>query len=294
MRLRFVIRASLVIAPALAGACSDSNFAGSNSQVAPAAKAQQNDNGGKSGDGSNGGSGGNGGFGSNGSGSSGATGTGTGNSVDGGNSGTLGTTSVGSAKGTGTGTGTNSSTATGLDITLDNGAFTCTPGQQGVVGLLYQLPVNTPALPDFSTMTPIGQLTAPNLNVPDRDFTEGFPGVPNLTTWFAIDFYAALNVQQAGQYTFETISDDGSKLYVDGQLVVNNDGVHSATTVVGNPINLTVGQHVLHVPWYQGPPVAIALQVMWETPGSSTFVPVPATVLTHATACNVQNMGTFQ
>lgn len=49
------------------------------------------------------------------------------------------------------------------------------------------------------------------------------------------------HVPKTGTYTFETISDDGSVLYVNGQRVVNNDGLHGMRTRRGN-IRLTEGK----------------------------------------------------
>ena len=36
-----------------------------------------------------------------------------------------------------------------------------------------------------------------------------------------------------GVYTFQTSSDDGSVLYIDNELVVNNDGSHAAIPATG-------------------------------------------------------------
>src|SRR5439155_23157323 len=52
-------------------------------------------------------------------------------------------------------------------------------------------------------------------------------------------------------YTFYTSSDDGSKLYVGGQLVVNNDGLHSAQERSGTII-LDQGWHAIKVGYIQG------------------------------------------
>ncbi|MBX2971066.1 MAG: fibronectin type III domain-containing protein [Cyclobacteriaceae bacterium] len=44
-----------------------------------------------------------------------------------------------------------------------------------------------------------------------------------------------------GNYRFFTRSDDGSRMYLNGNLIVNNDGAHGPVTVVSNSINLTAG-----------------------------------------------------
>merc|ERR1712057_63039 len=44
---------------------------------------------------------------------------------------------------------------------------------------------------------------------------------------FAARFTGTLHVPKTGYYNFWTKSDDGSKLWVDGKEVVNNDGMHA-------------------------------------------------------------------
>ena len=53
-----------------------------------------------------------------------------------------------------------------------------------------------------------------------------------------------------GQYTFYTNSDDGSNLYIDNVLVVNNDGLHGATEQSGT-IGLKAGKHAISVGYIQ-------------------------------------------
>ncbi len=43
---------------------------------------------------------------------------------------------------------------------------------------------------------------------------------------FATRQMAAIEIPATGEYSFYTASDDGSRLYIDEQLVVNNDGLH--------------------------------------------------------------------
>lgn len=130
-------------------------------------------------------------------------------------------------------------------------------------------------LPDFSTLgEPQSTITACQLNVPTHSFSEGFPGVDsNLVEWFAIRFTAGLIVPTSGYYKFKTNSDDGSKLYVDNKLIVNNDGVHAPKTRTGS-VYLEKGEHDFVVEYFQGPRYHIALQVWWTPPnGSEVIIP---------------------
>ena len=63
-----------------------------------------------------------------------------------------------------------------------------------------------------------------------------------------------IKITTAGSYTFESASDDGSMLYIDGQVVVSNDGGHAynAGTPTGAPVTLSAGWHAIALRWAQG------------------------------------------
>jgi len=75
-------------------------------------------------------------------------------------------------------------------------------------------------LPDFNTLSPVTEGTTANFDI----------GLRTQNNNFAFYFEGEINIPVAGNYTFETRSDDGSKLYIGGYdenlLVVNNDGLH--------------------------------------------------------------------
>lgn len=64
-------------------------------------------------------------------------------------------------------------------------------------------------------------------------------------------FETRLAIDTPGVYTFTTGSDDGSKLFVNGREVVDNDGDHGVLERSGD-IELTAGRHVLRVEWFNG------------------------------------------
>ena len=189
------------------------------------------------------------------------------------------------------GNGSGSSSGN-TDIAIDSGEFACDQGQSGYVGKVYQLASGTNSLPNLDSMTPVGQVTSVTLDVPKRDFTQGFPGLPNLTQWFAIKFFALLDVPEDGSYSFRTSSDDGSKLSISDAVVVNNDGVHAVVVRDSAPTTLTKGKHQITIEWFQGPPKEIALQVYWKKPIGDWEI-IPAQVLTHGSDCNLAKVGVF-
>jgi hypothetical protein len=141
---------------------------------------------------------------------------------------------------------------------------------------VYQIPVDSQRLPDFTAFkktTATACMEA--FQIPNRAWSDGFPGQPSLIEWFAIRATSSLTIGTTGKHYFKLNADDGAKLYIDGQLVVDNDGQHAEKAVVGS-INLTKGQHDIVIEYFQGPRYHIALELFWKTPGSSTYTYVPA------------------
>jgi len=73
----------------------------------------------------------------------------------------------------------------------------------------------------------------------------GLPGDPG----FGADITGCLNVATDGEYTFTLDSDDGSLLFIDGNLVVDNGGPHPPQTASGSAI-LAAGTHTFEVQFF--------------------------------------------
>lgn len=138
-------------------------------------------------------------------------------------------------------------------------------------GEIYYLPVNTAKLPDFSTLQPVGSIYTKKLDISPRRFETGFPGIDNRNEWFAIQYNGAFFVLKPGDYTFRILSDDGSKLYIDNKLVIDNDGVHPPQEKTAK-IRLAPGPHKIRIEYFQGPRYDIALQVWITPPGGKEMI----------------------
>jgi len=145
---------------------------------------------------------------------------------------------------------------------------------RGLVGNVYRLPVNTAKLPNFDAMQSVAQIVAPNLDVPERNFSVGFPGVRDLFEWFGVRFVGTIEVPADGEYEFSLRSDDGSILYINDNKVIDNDGLHATRTINGK-IWLKKGSHKFRVDYYQGPRFHITLQLLWRAKAADPFVIVP-------------------
>lgn len=133
----------------------------------------------------------------------------------------------------------------------------------GLTGQIYRLKPNADDIPKFEKLKPIGTIYTQQLAIQPRAFSEGFPGVTDVFEWFAIDYTGFFWIEQEGEYHFFLTSDDGSRLYIDGKKVIDNDGIHPAEMKDGK-IKLKHGKHFLHVQYFQGPRyhVALILEVM--------------------------------
>lgn len=95
---------------------------------------------------------------------------------------------------------------------------------------------------------------------------------------FALVFEGRLRIEQPGEYTFYTTSDDGSHLFVDGEEVVDNGGYHGMETESGT-WELPVGVHPVRLHFYQGGG-GKGLKVEWSGPDFDRQS-LPAQVLFH-------------
>ncbi len=134
-------------------------------------------------------------------------------------------------------------------------------------GIVYPIRANSQRLPtDFTKLNPISVVYACEWDIPARDWSQGFPGIENKFEWFAIRYSGSFHVSQGGRWKFRISSDDGTKLYIDGKLVLANDGVHPPR--VGRAtVELSPGDHDMVLEYFQGPRYLINLQLYATPPG---------------------------
>ena len=82
---------------------------------------------------------------------------------------------------------------------------------------------------------------------------------------FALRFQGTIEIPQEGTYVFATNSDDGSWLWIDGQLVVDNGGIHGMAWQE-EEIELSAGLHEIRVEMFEGSG-GQGLEVFWSGPG---------------------------
>lgn len=164
-----------------------------------------------------------------------------------------------------------------VESTVDNRLIGFTPGLQATY---YTLSSSVSSMPDFSLASPIASGIAKTISFPSS--VSAWSGAPiDLVDLFAARFDGYILIRSPGVYTFYLNSDDGSKLYIDGKLLIDNDGSHSMKKLQAS-IPLSEGLHSILVEYYENGGNA-GLELTWRKPNGTTGV-IPDTILFHAIA----------
>ncbi len=89
-----------------------------------------------------------------------------------------------------------------------------------------------------------------------------------------------LEIASAGKYTLRLRSDDGSKLWVDGKVAIDHDGLHSPTNK-DVELELAAGSHPLDL-WHFETYGGWELSLSWKRPGATEFEIIPSSALSCA------------
>ncbi len=115
-------------------------------------------------------------------------------------------------------------------------------------------PINQ--LPDFDTLTVTDSGSTDSLNT---------LALAQQEDEYAIRFSGKLEVEKSGQYLFFLYSDDGSKLYLDDELLISNDFNHGMDEEARGLVELSAGTHDLTLNYYNNT-WGKGLALMYEGP----------------------------
>jgi hypothetical protein len=121
-------------------------------------------------------------------------------------------------------------------------------------------------MPDFNTLKPVKTKTVPGV----------FHTVAGKDSFFGIVFEGYILIPADGVYGLFINSDDGSKMVLDDNEIVMNDGIHGMKEE-GKHYPLAKGYHKLRIEYFQGEG-GVGLEFLVEAPGQQKSV-VPATWL---------------
>ena len=153
----------------------------------------------------------------------------------------------------------NLNSAEATDITHYLLANLAAVGGGNVKYAYYELTEDPSHLPDFAKLKATASGMASGF---DLGFAQRLNNV-------AMKFDGLLRVPKAGKYTFYLSSDDGSKLWIDKHLLIDNDGIHSLTTTAKS-LSLPQGQTPITVEArFNAVAAAMSSKVDIEGPGVS-------------------------
>lgn len=144
-----------------------------------------------------------------------------------------------------------------LDGSEPSRATGCTPPANGDAWSWEYYEGTWTSLPNFSALTPVATGTADDISINPRLRDSNY----------GLRFTGCVEAEVPGLYTFEASSDDGSQVFVDGNLVVDNDGVHG-TVSVSATIFLDAGLHSITTTMFQGGG-GQSLSASWISPARS-------------------------
>ncbi|MGL4335372.1 MAG: PA14 domain-containing protein [Turicibacter sp.] len=142
----------------------------------------------------------------------------------------------------------------------------------------------------LNNATPKFEKVINQLDIPDSPSASGFPKFTAAERAlvgdedYALDCDGFLNVPVSGSYQFKMLSDDGSKLVINNNTLINMDQLQSPTVGTSNVVTLFKGPNKINVIYFQGPHSQIALKLDWSGPtssGLSTSTLLPAAYLRH-------------
>ena len=147
-------------------------------------------------------------------------------------------------------------------VTVSSGAKLITGGTTGLLGEYYDDGATQPDSNNFASLSALNAHLAgktPTLTALSAgtsfDFGTngaGFPGkYASGQSNFEVRWTGRIQIPTTGTYSFGTASDDGSMLFIDGNIVVNNNFFQGVILRTGS-VNLTAGSHDIVIAFYQG------------------------------------------
>ena len=104
----------------------------------------------------------------------------------------------------------------------------------------------------------IGFINLRRLNIPNTDIQKkGFPGIDQRVR-VAMVLHAKMKIDLPACYSFSLTSDDGSRLWINDEQLINNDGSHEMETMA-DTVGLPPGEYNIKVWYFQGYPYHFGL-----------------------------------
>ncbi len=120
---------------------------------------------------------------------------------------------------------------------------------KGLIAYLYDLP--NPS--GYEQFPDVGPLTCHSIRK-DRDLnfeTADSFKLPFIAETFAVEWFGAVIVEKEGWYTFTTLSDDGVRVWLNGQEIIDDDNLHAPHEKSSERIKLVPGTYPFRMQFFE-------------------------------------------
>ncbi|QYK53602.1 MAG: DUF1080 domain-containing protein [Fimbriimonadaceae bacterium] len=143
--------------------------------------------------------------------------------------------------------------------------------EPGLSMRLYYIGIDMNKIPQLiSGQTPNYSVIIPQVKLGSDSFDEYDDN-------FLLHVTGFITAPEAGSYEFELSSDDGSRLMIGDNLIVDHDGLHGKTAKTGRA-EMVKGENRIFIEMFENYADA-ALELRWKKPGDKEFTLVPASAL---------------
>jgi hypothetical protein len=153
-------------------------------------------------------------------------------------------------------------------------AFTCLAGNEPGFNARYYNLTSPTTLPNFSALTPFSYGSVPSLVF---SLGSGACVGSGVADNVGAVFEGWILAPSEGNYVMGLTSDAGSQLYLDGELIIDHNGIHVYSEKT-NTVYLKAGYHSVRIPFFEATGNC-GLQLKWAPPGTTTRVLVPGSAI---------------
>ncbi|HEX8923270.1 MAG TPA: PA14 domain-containing protein, partial [Patescibacteria group bacterium] len=143
-------------------------------------------------------------------------------------------------------------------------------------------------IPTMPTRAPI--LTRNDTSV-NFDWSSGSPS-PSINSDHFVARWTKIQQLDGGTYQFTTTSDDGIRVWIDSQLLIDNWNNHSAETNNATA-DVTGGTHIIKIEYYENGGLAVAKFNMSKLNLTTNISPMPTAIPAILTSNNIPNNQTW-
>lgn len=127
----------------------------------------------------------------------------------------------------------------------------------------------------FNNKTLTGTPVLTRIEAVDFDWQAGSPAPSVNVDAFSARWTGRVYVPITGDYRFQTVSDDGTRLWVNGVQLINNWTGHKPTTDTSAPVHLEAGQsYAIKLEYFESAQGAV-MRLRWQWPGATTAIAIP-------------------